>query len=199
MKSRRAMFLVQMGWLIFLGTLALVRIIAPPSKIGLPDMIGSLPIAVVWFGAMGAVLISLTGIVEHAKDWDVSFVLWHLSRPLMGGSLAIVAVLIMQAGILAVGTTLAGAQPSTPKYILYYLVAFLVGYREETFREMIKRLVDLIFTPATPKPKTDEKQPAAAGGIGPDKLPIAAKEKSKDDKETPVVPPPSKPADPIVP
>jgi len=193
-KSRRAMFMVQMGWLIFLGTLAVVRIVAPPSKIGLPDMIGALPVGVVWFGAIGAVLISLTGIVEHAKDWDESFVLWHLSRPLMGGSLAIVAVLIMQAGILAVGTTLTGAQANTPKYILYYLVAFLVGYREETFREMIKRLVDLIFAPA-PKPKTDEKQPAAVGAVGRDKLPIAAKEKPKDDKEAPVVPPPSKPAD----
>jgi len=198
MKSRSAMFMVQMGWLIFLGTLALVRIIAPPSKIGLPDMIGALPVGVVWFGAMGAVLISLTGIVEHAKDWDESFVLWHLSRPLMGGSLAIVAVLIMQAGILAVGTTPSGAQSNTPKNILYYLVAFLVGYREETFREMIKRLVDLIFTPATTKPKNDEKQPPAGGGIGPDKLPIAAVDKPKDGKEAPVVSPtpPPKPADP---
>jgi hypothetical protein len=157
MKSRRAIFVVQMGWLIFLGAIALVRIIASPSKIGLPDRIGTLPVGVVWFGALGAVLISLTGIVEHAKDWDESFALWHLSRPLVGGSLAIVAVLIMQAGILAVGSSPVGTQPATPKNVLYYLVAFLVGYREETFREMIKRLVDLIFSPATAK------QPPATG------------------------------------
>lgn len=154
MKNRRAIFVVQMGWLIFLGTIALVRITASPSRAGLPDMIGAVPIGVVWFGALGAVLISLTGIVEHAKDWDESFALWHLSRPLVGGSLAIVAVLIMQAGILAVGSSPVGTQADTPKNVLYYLVAFLVGYREETFREMIKRLVDLIFSPATAKPKT---------------------------------------------
>jgi hypothetical protein len=34
-----------------------------------------------------------------------------------------------------------------PTNLLYYLVAFLVGYREETFRELIKRLVDIILSP----------------------------------------------------
>jgi len=33
--------------------------------------------------------------------------------------------------------------------LLYYLVAFLVGYREETFRELIKRLVDVVLSPGT--------------------------------------------------
>src|SRR4249920_769611 len=46
--------------------------------------------------------------------------------------------------------------PQTPptlgsKYLLYYLVAFLVGYREETFRELIKRLVDIILAPGNVK------------------------------------------------
>jgi len=31
--------------------------------------------------------------------------------------------------------------------LLYYVIAFLVGYREETFRELIKRLADVILTP----------------------------------------------------
>ncbi|HEY6328080.1 MAG TPA: IPT/TIG domain-containing protein, partial [Blastocatellia bacterium] len=120
------------------------------SLIPLPNSFGSVPLAVVWFGALGAVLISLTGIVEHAHDWDPSFALWHLSRPLVGASLAIVAVLILQAGVLAIGTTPTGTTPpaDVPKNLLYYLVAFLVGYREETFRELIKRLVDLILAPA---------------------------------------------------
>jgi hypothetical protein len=209
------MFVVQIGWLIFLGTLAYVRIVFPKSS-PLPDMIGALPVGVVWFGALGAVLISLTGIVEHAKDWDESFALWHLSRPLMGASVAIVAVLIMQAGILAVGSSPTGDPASVSKNILYYLVAFLVGYREETFREMIKRLVDVVFTPP-PKPKsepaTDDKQPPEKvqdkGAppppvVGPDKVPIAAKDQPKDGKEAPVVPPPpdgagEKPPDGAVP
>jgi hypothetical protein len=62
-----------------------------------------MPLAVVWFGSLGAVLISLTGIVDHSHNWDDSYDLWHLSRPLVGASLAIVSVLILQAGVLAIG------------------------------------------------------------------------------------------------
>src|SRR5262249_35853830 len=36
--------------------------------------------------------------------------------------------------------------------IIYYVVAFLVGYREETFRELLKRAVDLILKPSESPP-----------------------------------------------
>jgi hypothetical protein len=88
---------------------------------------------------LGAVLISLTGIFEHEHDWDEGLWPWHLARPLIGMGLAVVSVLILQAGILAVGAT-PQPQPTIPKNLLYYLVAFSVGYREQTFRELIKRL-----------------------------------------------------------
>jgi hypothetical protein len=156
--------------------------------------LGPVPIGVVWFGALGAVLISLAGVFEHEKDWDDAFWPWHLSRPLIGISVAVVSVLIMKAGILAVGfpsnppptqVTARAAAPNTPSpaepkpaapnpptapnsgsntppasgtsstspaippNLLYYIVAFLVGYREETFRELIKRLVDIILVPGS--------------------------------------------------
>jgi IPT/TIG domain-containing protein len=173
--SRLAIFFVQITWLIALGALAALYFISP-AALPLHIDLGSIPIGVVWFGALGAVLISLTGIVEHTHDWDASYALWHISRPLVGASLAVVGVLIMQAGVLAVGTTpgtstppqTPGIQP-IPQNLLYYLVAFLIGYREETFRELIKRLVDLILAPASPKavPKIAGVAPASgvqAGG-----------------------------------
>jgi hypothetical protein len=41
-----------------------------------------------------------------------------------------------------------GATPAMPKdCIVFYVLAFLVGYREETFRELIKRATDLILKP----------------------------------------------------
>ena|ERR1700720_293247 len=70
----------------------------------------------------------------------------------MGAALGVVGVLILQAGVLAAGTQPTGGTSGT-KNLLYYLDAFLVGYREETFRELIKRLVDLIFTSAASSPK----------------------------------------------
>jgi hypothetical protein len=149
--KRSTIFLVQIGWLIGLGTLATIYFLQgwPPKLINL----GPIPIGVVWFGALGAVLISLTGVVEHAADWDPRFDLWHLSRPLMGAALGAVGVLILQAAVLAAGTQPTVGIPGTPKNLLYFLVSFLIGYREETFRELIKRLVDLIFAPAAPPPK----------------------------------------------
>lgn len=166
--SRSNIFVVQIFWLLALTSGAVVYFLGfwPPQLV----LLGSIPIGVVWFGALGAVLISLTGIVEHAGDWDPGFNLWHLSRPLVGAALAVVGVLIIQAGIIASGTPPSTATPGVPKNLLYYLVAFLVGYREETFRELIKRLVDLIFSPSTtpPKPAITSLNPAAgpAGGGG---------------------------------
>ncbi len=166
--KRSTIFLVQIAWLIGLGALAVVYFWRgwPPNLINL----GPIPVGVVWFGALGAVLISLTGVVEHADDWNPEMYLWHLSRPLMGAALGVVGVLILQAGVLA-----AGAQPTAqtpgPKNLLYFLVAFLVGYREETFRELIKRLVDLIFasTPPPTKPTITSLNPntgpVAGGGL----------------------------------
>jgi hypothetical protein len=164
--GRLGVFLVQIAWLVALGAVAAAFFIHR-TFIPLPDHLGPVPLAVVWFGALGAVLISLTGIIEHGKDWDTAFDLWHLSRPLIGGSLAVVSVLILQAGVLAIG---AAPAPNTPQNLLYYLVAFMVGYREETFRELMKRLVDLILTPApaVPAPTITGLNPPTgpiAGGI----------------------------------
>jgi hypothetical protein len=81
----------------------------------------------------------------------------------VGALIAVISVLIFQAGILSVG-----AQPQqSTNNILYYIIAFLVGYREETFRELIKRVTDIILTPAA--------SPAApsAQGIGPANGPVA--------------------------
>jgi IPT/TIG domain len=72
--------------------------------------------------------------------------------------------------VLATGSSPGASAAPVPKNLLYYLIAFLVGYREETFRELIKRLVDLIFAPASAgaAPKITSLAPntaAAAGGV----------------------------------
>lgn len=142
--KRNAVFIVQMLWLLSLGVLGGLYFIFERK---FPDSpLGPIPIGALWFGALGAVMISLNGIIDHAHDWDPSFDLWHLSRPLMGAALAVVGVLVLQAGVLTVGET--PTTGNTSKNLLYYLVAFLIGYREETFRELIKRLVDLVLKPA---------------------------------------------------
>jgi IPT/TIG domain len=127
--------------LLILGVLYALTVLA-----FVPDTFVSVPVAVPWFGAVGAVLISLTGVFEHEHDWDDNYWPWHVARPFIGASLGVVSVLIFKAGILAVGST-PSPSPSIPTNLLYYVIAFLVGYREETFRELIKRLADVLLTP----------------------------------------------------
>src|SRR5579864_1151107 len=85
---------------------------------------GPVPVGVPWFGALGAVLISLSGVFEHEHDWDEGMWPWHLARPLIGMALGVVSVLILQAEVLAVGSN---PDSTVPKNVLYYLVAFVVG------------------------------------------------------------------------
>jgi hypothetical protein len=137
-----------------------------PAWLRAPAAFGVIPSGVLWFGALGGVLISLTGVHDHRYDWDPRYWTWHLLRPAFGAAVATIAVLIVMAGILAVGVqpspatepgSLSGGQEGPAgdtKQLFYFLVAFLVGYREEHFRELIKRLGDVLFTSA----------PQASGG-----------------------------------
>jgi hypothetical protein len=55
-------------------------------------------------------------------------------------------VLVFQAGVLAVGKDLKPAPGVTnAQNLFYYVLAFIVGYREETARTLIKRVGDVII------------------------------------------------------
>jgi hypothetical protein len=134
--------LVYLGVLIGLAALYFTDVIRPRH------FLGSVPIAVLWYGALGAVLISLTGVFEHNADWLDSWKYWHWARPFVGATVGVVSVLVFQAGILAVGETVDPHRKGQATNLLYYLIAFLVGYREAAFRELVKRLGDVILVPA---------------------------------------------------
>jgi hypothetical protein len=144
--SQGFIFGLQVAYLAALGALAAIYF-TNRALISLPETLGPLPIAVPWFGALGAVLISLVGVTEHRRDWDPSYRFWHWSRPVLGASFGAISVLIFEAGILAVGSAPIASPENVPRNLLYYLAAFVVGYREETFRELVKRLTDVIFSP----------------------------------------------------
>ena len=148
--DRKRIFFIALAYLFIILILGLLFFLRRQWLVFVPSAFGPVAVGVPWFGALGAVLISLTGVFEHEHDWDPGYWPWHLSRPLIGIGLGVVSVLILPAGILAVGSSPA-SQTDLPKNLLYYLVAFLVGYREETFRELIKRLVDVVLSPGTAK------------------------------------------------
>jgi hypothetical protein len=171
--------LVETVYLLVLFVVGLLYVINDhtlgPWKV--PTSLGLMPTGVPWFGALGSVLISLKGIVDHRKDWDSTLKYWHFTRPLIGAALAIISVLIFQAGILAVGSSPTSTN-GTATNLLYYLIAFMVGYREEVFRELIKRLADVILTPgggapSPAAPTVDSVNPSSGKVAGGDLVAIA--------------------------
>jgi hypothetical protein len=179
---------VETVYLVLLFVIAIIYLTpqSPSMHVTLPASFGSLPVGVPWFGALGAVIISLSGVFNHRNDWDPSWALWHLTRPLIGIGLAIVAWLTFQAGVLAVGSvpaapalnaTSAAQAVTAPTNLLYYLIAFVVGYREQVFRELIKRVSDVILMPsassAATSPTISGVTPTSARASGGDTVTIA--------------------------
>ena len=139
--------------LAYLGALVALAILYFTDVIDPRRAFGPMPVAVPWFGALGGVVISLTGVFDHAHDWDPAQRLWHISRPFLGAIVGMVSVLAFQAGILAAGVNpnagASGVTPSGIDNVFYYLLAFGVGYREQSFRELMKRMLDVILVPGT--------------------------------------------------
>jgi hypothetical protein len=136
---------------------------------------GMLPIAVPWFGALGAVTISLEGVFMWGeRRWNPDYNYWHCGRPIFGAVLGAISFYLFVLIIMSAGTTpkfldstaTGAVQAVLPKdFIIYYVVAFLVGYREETFRELIRRVTDLILKPGTQATTTSPQITFKQGGI----------------------------------
>jgi len=110
----------------------------------LPDPVGPIPLAIPWYGALGAVTIGLFGLFQHSDSWDSSYLHWHIARPFTGGTLGLLAYLIFLVVVDATGAQ--AKKAGHPEYV-YYLVAFIVGFREQTFTTLIKRAADLFIGP----------------------------------------------------
>ena len=117
------------------------------------DPIGGLiPIGVPWFGALGVLLISVYGVFDHNTRWDRKWNYWHAARPMVGAVLGVIAFMIFVGLINATGSD-AQIGPSTTQPssgVAYLVLAFVVGFREETFRMLIKRAVDILLGPGIP-------------------------------------------------
>ena len=123
----------------------------------LPADLGPLPVEVPWFGALGGSLISLTGIFQHSCNWNDCYKYWHYSRPFVGGVIGSLGALVF----FVLSDTATSGAATAVNATAFDVVAFLVGYREESFRELIKRATDLVLRPADTPPTQ------ASGGGGP--------------------------------
>lgn len=147
--------LLSFVYLILLVLILLARQFEWAGVDKLPNRIGDIiPLAIPWFGALGAVLISLYGVFDHNAPgkWDPSYAYWHLMRPFVGAVLGVIAFLIFVGFINASTTENVNSIPTDAVHAIPYLViAFVVGFREDTFRQLIKRVIDIILTPGETK------------------------------------------------
>jgi hypothetical protein len=139
-------FLLESFYLIALVAVGLIYIHWGPLQRLLPSSLGTIPVAVPWWGALGGITISFTGIFRNSDRWQTRYELWHIARPFLGAVVGSVSYLIFIALIRATGTTPSHQSPINNA--VYYLVAFLTGYREDVFRELLKRATDSLFTPS---------------------------------------------------
>jgi hypothetical protein len=132
--------------LVYIGVLVGLAILYANSsdlRSTVHDPVGPLPLAVPWWGALGGVTIGLTGVFKHSQDWDVDFERWHIARPVLGAIVGSVGCLIFVVVLRASGSDTGAGKAAGGG--LFDLVAFLVGYREEIFRQLIKRATDTLF------------------------------------------------------
>lgn len=161
--SRRRIWVYEIFMLCVLWTFAGLHL---SGALVWPEQFGTIPIGVPFFGALGGVLVSLSATSDfRGKFWDPSWEAWHYTRWLIGGTVGIVGVLIFQAGILATGLQIPDNNDTTGQAtdktnLAYYVIAFGIGYREETFRELVRRLVEVILSPG-------EKTPPSVSAITP--------------------------------
>jgi len=107
-----------------------------------PSSFGQIPVGVVWFGAIGAVLASLYGIFVHNQDWDPSYDYWHYCRPLCGaitGSIGSLLYLVL----LNIGNTSA-VKVDRPTF---YVAAFVFGFADKAFLQMVHNVTSVIIKP----------------------------------------------------
>lgn len=133
----------------------------------LPNPIGGmLPLVAPWAGALGGVAISIVGLASHFGDWGprvdkkkravdhpgymqrIGWNAWHVSRPFVGALFGSVAAMIVVFVFGTVGATEDGRlDPSPLGTAAVFAAAFIVGYRDGTFRDLAERVIDTLFGP----------------------------------------------------
>jgi len=117
------------------------------------DPAAPIPLAVPWWGALGGITISLTGLFRHASTWDGSYQGWHIARPFVGAVIGTVGYLIFIVVIRTTGAHVPAGSGSGQA--VFDLVAFLVGYREAVFRDLLRKAVDVLLAPGRPSDKSE--------------------------------------------
>lgn len=115
----------------------------------LPVTLGQLPIGVVWFGATGAVMASLYGIFVYNQKWDTNYNYWHYCRPLFGAVTGSIGALMYLVLLHLGSASIVKVDPLT-----FYVVAFVLGFADKYFMQLLQNVAMVIIKPGNQTPKT---------------------------------------------
>ncbi len=134
-------FLWGLAWLgFYLWSLTMGRgysaRVVPPGYEGIwePIMWGGL-------GGVCGIFYSLYWHVAIKRDFDRQYVMWYLVQPILGSMIGMIIYMIVTVGFLTIQGTPTPANP-----LFMYLLAFIAGFRQRFFLELIDRIVQT-FTP----------------------------------------------------
>ncbi|HEY1796367.1 MAG TPA: IPT/TIG domain-containing protein [Stellaceae bacterium] len=104
----------------------------------LPEVL-RVPVQAAWFGALGGIIISLKGVYDHAggkpaNQWDNSYDLWHLGRPLSGAVAGGITYLLLR----AINQSDHLTEP------VVYAGAFILGTQERRFFNFLSEVGRLV-------------------------------------------------------
>jgi hypothetical protein len=135
-------FFLALTYLALLMALFIVYVSWSSFRTAAPSSFGQIPIGVVWFGAVGAVIGSLFGIFNHNKQWKMSYNYWHYCRPLFGavtGSIGALLYLVL----LILGTT----NQVKVQSVTFYAAAFVFGFADKSFIQLVQNVTAVIIKP----------------------------------------------------
>lgn len=144
-RQRTLVFCIEVAYLLGLIALVILATTWPAWKASVPTAFGPVPTSVPWFGALGGVITSLRGVFDHRSDWNPDYLFRHLARPLTAAISGTIGYLILIGGVVAVGQAPSIDAAASRAGIVYDVTAFVVGYREEVFRSLLKRVVDKLL------------------------------------------------------
>lgn len=142
----KAIVIFATTYLVLLVALFITYIMWSNFRLDVPKMLGPLPTGVVWFGATGAVISSFRGIYTYNRKWDLSYNIWHYTRPLIGAVTGSIGALFYWV-LLSLGSKGTVTVDTTT----FFVVAFVLGFADKAFMEMLHGVTDVIIKPGTPK------------------------------------------------
>jgi hypothetical protein len=156
------------GWVFFsqvlwAGVLLVVFLvyIHGRDRLDLPHSFGRVPVEAPWLGAVGGLLASLGGVTyyNHGR-WQWQFNYWHPVKPLMGAASGAVASVL----VIVLVRTATGGDKFTVDATALDAAAFVFGYGEAAFRQLIAAVTTIFLKPGSNSEPS--KQQPGGGGAG---------------------------------